>query len=196
MENNVIPSFITEDVPAQSNILVELTELANAQIAQEQYVKELTESLDSAKKSLYRISMTEIPDLLRKHGLSRIKLANGMEVNIKEDINVTIVDEQRFFKYLEDNNSDDIIKSQISLGKQETGLLAELRTFMRDKGMEYDEKKGVHAQTMKKFFKVKCGIGLDDAERAYGYKTGKLTPPSSLPDWCKVFTVAKAQIKK
>jgi len=196
MEQQTMPSFLQEDKPKQSDVLVQLMELANAQLQQEAYVKQLSDELDKAKGTLNKISSEEIPNLLRSHGLSRIKLANGMEVTVKEDINVTIKDEQRFFKYLEENKQADIIKTTVFLGRQETEDLASLHKFMRENGIEYEEDTKVNSQTLKKYFRDKCGIGLDDTERVYGYQTGKLTPPSSLPDWCTVFTIATTKIKK
>lgn len=196
MDTKAMPSFLQDEQPTQSNILVQLSDLAEAQLRQEQYVKKLTEELDGAKKILNKISTEEIPNLLRSNGLSRIKLANGMEVTVKEDINVTIKDEERFFKYLEESGQADIVKTTVYLGRQEGEMLALLHQYMKEQGIQFEEDTKVHPQTMKKFFRDMCGIGLDDAERAYGYMTGKLTPPSSLPDWCTVFTIATTKIKK
>lgn len=196
MEQRVMPSFMQEEEPKSSDALQNLMVLAEAYLQQEAYVKELSAQLDNAKGLLNKLSTEEIPNLLRSHGLSRIKLANGMEVTVKEDINVTIKDEERFFKYLEETGQSDIIKTTVYLGRQDADLLASLHKFMKEEGIEYEEDTKVHAQTLKKFFRDKCGIGLDETERQVGYMKGTLTPPSNLPDWCTVFTIATTKIKK
>ena len=191
-------SFIKDDdysVEQQVDVLTKLKSLVATQLEYEKRVAEAEEQLESLKKILNRVSMDEIPNLLKQHGLSRIKLDTGEVVEIKEDINVTIVDKGRFFEFLHERDEEDIIKTQIALDRVDSTKLNELYSFLMDNDYPYNAEVNVHSQTLKAYFKEICGMKVTEDEREKGYATGRYTPPSALPDFCKVFTLSRAKIK-
>lgn len=193
---DVMPDFVMDEgKPEQSDVLVELTQLAQHQLEQEEYVEQLEKRLKEAKNLLNKLSQEEIPNLLKSRGLSEVTLSNGMKVTITEDLNVTITDDDKFFNFLKERGEDDIIKANITLGKQKAGMVERLLQFLQTNEYDYASKTDVHAQTKKKYFRDMCGIGLDEHERVKGYQDGTLTPPSNLPEWCKVFTINKTKIR-
>jgi len=195
---NERPSFLKNEeiVEAVSgDSLSVLNQLVQRQLELQETVSYLEQQLKVAEESLKRVSMEEIPNLLKSKGLSRIKLSNGKVVEIKDDANVTIKDREAFFKWLAERKEDDIIKTMFAVDRVPSDLLKQIFEFFDKNDVPYSADRNVHPQTLKKFFKTLCGLDVEGEEREVGYITGKYVPVSSLPDWCSVFLLSKTKIK-
>lgn len=189
------PSFIKSDLPVQDSVLAQLAGLADMQLALEQDIKLLEKDLEMKKQQLNKVSIEAIPTLLKSTGLSQVKLADGRLITVKDDINVTIADQQKFLDWLQETQQDDIVKTMFKVDRVESTVLRNIFDFFISNEIPYEADRGVHPQTLKKFFKSITGVDLPEEEREKAYQLGKLTPPSSLPEFCKVYQFSKSKIK-
>jgi len=192
---NERPSFINDEEPVDNgNILQILAELVKTQLAYEKIVADLEFQLECENKILNSLSMEQIPALLRANGLSRIKLATGESVELKEDINVTIKDKDAFFQFLKSRGDAELIKTQLAIGKVDGTKMSELYSFLMNKEYPYEAEMNVHSQTTKSYFRKACGFDVKAEEREAGIMSGKYLDPSQLPEFAKVFTLTKTKI--
>lgn len=191
---NERPSFINEEAPDNGNVLQRLADLVQTQLAYEKVVADLEWQLECEKKILNNISMEQIPALLRASGLSRVKLATGETVELKEDINVTIKDKDAFFQFLKSRGDAELIKTQLAIGKVDGTKMSELYSFLMNKEYPYEADMSVHSQTTKSYFRKACGFDVKEEEREAGIRSGKYLDPAQLPEFAKVFTLTKTKI--
>lgn len=157
-------------------------------------VDECEEALRLAKERFNKLSMEEIPMLLRKNGLSRIRLADGKEVTIKEDVSVTITNEQGFFQFLTNRGEEDIVKLHFDFARMEPDRMEQLFDFLHEKEYEYDSKKDVHAQTRKKYFRELLGVGESEEELVIGRRKGHFLVPSDLTEFANVYSIYTTKV--
>ena len=115
-------------------------------------LKTLTERIDYFKTDV-------IPTYIQSLGLSEFKLEDGTEVTIgtKYYCNISEERSEAAFKWLTEHGHESLIKSTITLkfgaGLEEKVDHAVLKNFLTESDMTFDEKKAVHAQTLKSFVK-------------------------------------------
>lgn len=189
------PSFI-DDEQEHDDSLKLLSSLAQRQLNLEAEMKEVEERLDVLKKAHNKIAGEEIPNLLKNRGLSSIKLVTGEKIDVKEDVNVTVKDDNQFFEFLRSRNEDDIIKMMFTMDRMKTEKLDILFEFLNANKYDFEFDVNVHPNTKKKYFKDLIGLSETDYDkRLEGYRSGKLIPISELPNWCSVFIIYKTKIK-
>lgn len=189
------PSFI-DDEQEHDDSLKLLSSLAQRQLNLEAEMKEVEERLDILKKAHNKIAGEEIPNLLKNRGLSSIKLVTGEKIDVKEDVNVTVKDDNQFFEFLRSRNEDDIIKMMFTMDRMKTEKLDILFEFLNANKYDFEFDVNVHPNTKKKYFKDLIGLSETDYDkRLEGYRSGKLIPISELPKWCSVFIIYKTKIK-
>ncbi len=188
------PSFIKEENIETTDVLAKLSTLAYMQLEYERQVAEKEEELKMLKDKLNKISMEEIPMLLRTNGLSRVKLATGETVEIKEDINVTIKDKDALFDFLKQRGDSELIKTNLAIGKTDGDRMSALYAFLMSQEFDYTTEMSVHSQTLKAYFKELCGLKVDESKRVEGYAKGKYIDPNRLPEFAKIFTLTKTKI--
>ena len=178
---------MTQDALKELQELVALFKRQNAE------VDELEEQLKNAKKRFNQTSQEAIPTLLHSHGLSEIRLMSGEKIFVKEDLSVTITDEQKFFDWLEFRGEDDIIKLQLHFDRTESDKLSKLFAWLLDNEFDYEMHQGVHGQTKKKYFKEVLGLGQDDYEE--GLEDGRYVKEEKVNIFAKIFKFNKTTIK-
>ena len=156
-------------------------------------IEKLEEELKQKKKLLNDYSQNLIPELLNSFGLSEIKLNTGEKVIVKEDISVTIENNEKFFEFLKSRDEDDIIKLAFFFPKMESEKVEALYNYLVEQNYEYESEKSVHAQTRKKYFKELLGIGKPDLEQ--GLKSGKYIIKEIIENFVKIFTYHTTKIK-
>jgi len=174
-------------------ILNELQNMVDNYLILNNDIKVLEEKLKEKKECFNKISMEDIPMFLLQHNLSEIRLASGQKVIVKEDISVTVKDQEKFFKFLENRNEADIIKTNFLFDKMNKDKYNTLFNFLNEQSYLYTVKKDVHAQTKKKYFKELLGIGKEDYED--GIKTGKYLKVSTVIDFTNIYNYFKTKIK-
>ena len=173
--------------------LTKLKRLVDKFVYWAQEVEDAEEKLKEKKEMFNHLSLDLIPEFLLAAGLSEIKLASGEKVIIKEGISVTIKDEECFYKFLEDRNELDILKTQFDFGRIEDEQLENLFAWLMHHKYEYEVKKDVHAQTKKKYFKELLGVGAKDYEE--GLKSGKYLRKEDIEIFASIFTFHSTSLK-
>jgi len=154
----------------------------------------LADLTKEVKDKFNKISGEEIPNLLNQYQLSEIKLKNGKKVIVKEDISVTIKNNDAFFLFLKNRNEDDIVKLIYNFSNRMSDeQRGELADFLIANDYDFEMDLNVHSQTRKKYFKELLGIGKDDFEE--GISNGRYMKVSDLPPWANVFMLKKTTIK-
>ena len=156
-------------------------------------IEVLEQKLKDKKKLFNKVSMEEIPNFLLQYNLSEIKLASGQKVIVKEDLSITIKNQELFFKFLKKRREQDIIKTQFAFDRMNDTDFNILFHFLTDNNYSYDFKKDVHAQTKKKYFKELLGIGKEDYEE--GVKKGKYLRSKDIKSFAETFNYYKTKIK-
>lgn len=149
--------------------------------------------LKAKKAILKNVEQETIPHLLLTHGLSRIKLASGEEVTIKEDISVTVSNFVGFMAWLKKRNEMDIVKIQVAFDKMPEAKAERLFDFLGEHEYMYDSKRDVHAQTKKKYFRTLLGVGQPDKEQ--GILTARYQRKEAIEHFAKIFTFWHTKIK-
>lgn len=155
----------------------QLMSLCNTSINLEENIADIENHLKELKKQKDKIDVESIPLLLSTLGIDRIKLENGRIVEKAVYYSPKIIDESKFFKYLNDNNIN-VIKTAISLsfGMGEEDAAESLRQRLEDEGYSFNSSKGVHAQTLKRVIKELDESGeLQFLEDSRLVKSGKFT---------------------
>ena len=164
------------DIPNNDSLRL-LAEKAYAQHVLEIEIEELEERLKGLNKAHNRISMTEIPTIMKEIGIAEFKLTNGMKVTVTPFFSGKITTEAGY-EWLKDNGHADIVKAHFevpysfSLSEEE---LETIQNALDDAGLTYLEKKSVHHMTLGAFIKEQSVNGTPvpaDLFNVYeGYKT-------------------------
>lgn len=158
-------SFLPTSEEPEQDTLAKLAELVTSYQQEEREIELAEERLKERKKRAQELGQVAIPQLLLKHGLSRIRLADGKEVTIKEDVSVTIKDDVGFAQFLTNRREDDIMKLTVAFDRMEPEAREKLVAFLDAEGYAYEGGDKVHPQTMKKYFRELLGVGFSADER-------------------------------
>lgn len=170
-----LQSAITQDK------LGEVGRLGMKMIRLQSDIDVLEETLKARNKELRDVSETLIPDCLLECGITSFELASGEKLILQTYYSAKIPEggEQVAFNWLEKNEEDAIIKSQVSLdfGKGDAERAAEVRivTFLENNNYIFNQKRGVHASTLKAFVKNKIESGEDLPQEMFGVYIGQRT---------------------
>lgn len=135
--------------------------------------------LKQCKENLNRMALDIIPEFMLSHGMVNMKLTDGREVKVKEDISATVKDDVAFRTWLKDRNEDDIIKTKYNFGKMKNSASSALADYLANNDYDYDIDESIHAQTKKKYFKELI----------------KELGQEELPEWVVIFNIRKATVK-
>ena len=193
MQETEFVNSLEEEKISTDVILKNLQDLVDNYLTLKNDIELLEEELKNKKKSFNKIAMEEIPIYLAQYNLSEIKLATGQKVIVKEDISITIKDNEKFFTFLKNRNEQDLIKTQISFDRMDDAAFNSLFHFLMEYDYAYDIKKDVHAQTRKKYFKELLGIGKEDYKE--GIKKGKYLRAKDIEAFASAYNFYKTKIK-
>jgi hypothetical protein len=162
-------------------------------------VDEAEEALRLARERKNKLGGEEIPQLLRKNGLSSIRLSNGKKVTVRTNASVTVTDEARFQQWLTLRREDDIVKLHVAFARMEPEKIERLFEFLGEKEYDFESERAVHPQTLKKYFRELMGIGVEvnDEEReamiAAGTWLRKEDP--RVQEFAKVFEIYSTTVR-
>jgi hypothetical protein len=195
--------------PVQEDTLKKLAGLVALLERQQSSIDALKERLTEANMALAKTSSQDIPQLLLQHGLSRIKLADGREISIKEDVSVSFIggddealkarSEQAFFKFLRDRGESDIVKLLFAFGRMPDEKIEALEKWLEEQKYEYGARSKVEPQTMKKYWRDMLGVGLEETDRQQGVKMGMLLTLEDIEDGkagVKIFKLWQTKLGK
>lgn len=183
------PDIIGESELDQLNSLVETYCKLEDEIAKQE------EALAALKSSFRVVAQERIPNLLRQHGLSDIRLKNGAKIIVKEDASVSVPEDKKqdFFDFLKERNEEDIIKLHLQFKKMPIEKQQALFEFLNNYDYEFEAERGVHPMTLKSYFKKLLGIGEEDRES--GIAEGKYLRPQDIENVANVFIFFNTKIK-
>lgn len=168
-------------VPGNGAVL-SITKLAVQQEELEATIADLEILLKQKKEQLENVSTVLLPAAMADANVAALTLSNGKEVVLGNFYNGSIMEgmENEFFKWCRDHDKGDVIKNTITveLGKGKDNVAGQIIGDIEKYGEEYEQKTGIHAQTMKAFIKELA-------------EAGELPPAKLL----KVFIGQKAKIK-
>lgn len=83
----------------------------------EAQVRELEAGIDSRKKDIQELRTKTIPDLLRSAGLNSFTLADGTEVQLKDELfpDIPAAKREEAYTWLRENGHGDLIKHEIKI---------------------------------------------------------------------------------
>jgi hypothetical protein len=139
-------------------------------------------ALKTSQEHIRRILERELPEQIEAMGVVEFKTAEGLKVEIKEDVQAGISEANRgtAFKWLEDNGHAGLIKRNVHVAfnkgqeQEARDLIAELTP--RFAAVSEDQK--VHPSTLKAFVKEQLTAGIDIPIEPFGIfkqKTAKIT---------------------
>jgi len=146
-------------------------------------LKNLEDEIANAEKSVSKLkeqakvlSQFEIPEMMEKMHITKLKLKDGEAVEIKKFYSAAILPEhqEQAFQWLRDNDLGDIIKNDITVtfGRSVYADLA------KGQGYEPVQKIGVHAQTLKAVVRERLEAGREmpsDLFKTYAGNSTKIT---------------------
>ena len=131
-------------------------------------INQQEQNIKALKEKQRKLSEEEIPTFLQEKGLTSIRLNNGTEVSVAEDIKPGVLVANRSFCYqwLRDNGFGDLIKNIVSVnfGMGEDQDAVNLKKQIEELGLVCAEKEDVHYQTLKAFVgeQHRKGVSLPD----------------------------------
>lgn len=135
--------------------------------------------LKQCKSNFNRLSLEIIPNFLLSSGMTEVKLDDGREVKVKEDISATVKDEAAFRKWLRDRKEEAIIKVKYNFSKMSNKVNEQLTNFLIDNDYDFEIDESIHSATKKKYFKELIKeIGQEE-----------------LPEWVSIYNIRKATVK-
>lgn len=192
------PEFLMEKSPEAigDDVLAELKELIDRYQLFSKQVQINEETLKTSKEQLRRVSQEDIPNLLHKYGLSEIRLKTGEKVIVREKAAISIPadKEEVFFDFLRVRKEEDIIKLAFSFPRMEPERVKQLFYFLGENDYAYDVKRGVHPQTLAKYFRDLLGINAEDKED--GIKEGRYLKVESVSNIANVFVFHDTKVEE
>ena len=132
---------------------------------EESEVEELEEKLKRAKERFNRTKQQDIPEVLLQNGLSEIRLKSGEKLRVTQKVSASIKDVEKFAAFLEARNDDDILKTVFELGKVPAEVLSIMKRTLAEQFEVYPKvKQTVHPQTLAKYIRELCGVGVEKRE--------------------------------
>ena len=152
-------------------------------------LKNLEDEISNAEKSVSKLkeqakqlSQFEIPEMMEKMHITKLKLKDGESVEIKKIYGASIPQEHQeaAFTWLRDNDLGDIIKNDITVtfGRGEDNKAAEYAVLAQGQGYEPVQKIGVHPQTLKAVVRERLESGREmpsDLFKTYAGNSTKIT---------------------
>ena len=135
-------------------------------------LKNLEDEIANAEKSVSKLkeqakvlSQFEIPEMMEKMHITKLKLKDGEAVEIKKFYSAAILPEfqEKAFQWLRDNDLGDIIKNDVTVtfGRGEDNKASEYANLAKGQGYEPVQKIGVHAQTLKAVVRERLEAGRE-----------------------------------
>lgn len=164
-----------ETLPVSDADLKSIADLAERQIALEDWIERQEERLKEGKKKLAKLTGEELPEAMRQAGVKEFTLENGAELKLDTKIraNITKANETEAYEWLRQHGGADIIRQKfdLSFGADEDAKAMDFASKLEELGLDYNQKLNVPWNSLDAF--IRCEI----AENEHG------------EDWEKMFGV-------
>lgn len=123
------------------------------------------DSIKKLKEQAKVISHVEIPQMMERMNIKKLKLTDGETVEVGKFYSASIPEENKeaAFNWLRNNGLGDIIKNDIivTFGRGEDNKASDYATLARGQGFEPVQKVGVNPQTLKATLRERVESGLN-----------------------------------
>ncbi len=149
------PDFSQVQLEAAESELTVIAQLVERLREQQRIVEAAQAQLDEAQAALTKLQLYDIPEAMTAAGLTELKLADKSVLTVKEDLNVSISqDNQRpAYSWLRQHQLGSIIRSQFIVDARgaEDGdaLHKELEELTQAHELPLEAKETIHAATLK-----------------------------------------------
>ena len=131
----------------------------------QQQLKEKEESLSLLKHKIRDLEERIIPEMMQEAGVSKIKLEDGTEVEVKP-LYAAKIPESRIdeaFSWLRDKGHEDLIKNTVttSFSRGQDNQVAELISVCEKFNFNYNKKQKVEPMTLKAFVREHVETGKE-----------------------------------
>lgn len=154
-----------EKVDITDSQMGELGAAAQRLVKQQEEILALEEAVKAAKAAERRISEEEIPELMDNLGFSKITLATGQTLQIKDTVHcsITAANKPRAYVWLDENGHGSLIKSQITckFARGESDMADEAFEALIDVGANPNQVESVHPGTLKAWAREEINNGRD-----------------------------------
>lgn len=147
--------------------LQRLSLLAEQQLGIEKELLEIAERAKYLGTKLKEVSEEKIPSLMTELGVSEFKLTSGAKVSVKPFYSASLPKDEenrnKAFSWLKEHGHDDIIKNEVkaAFGRGEEKRAELAMSALRDAGIEAENTKNIHPQTLKAFVREQVESGSD-----------------------------------
>ena len=129
----------------------------------QQQLKEKEESLSILKHKIRDLEERIIPEMMQEAGVSKIKLEDGTEVEVKPFYAAKIPESriEEAFNWLRDKGHEDLIKNTVttSFSRGQDNQVAELISVCEKFNFNYNKKQKVEPMTLKAFVREQVETG-------------------------------------
>lgn len=125
------------------------------------------QELKSLNEMYTEVSRVSIPTLLNEAGLSEVRLSSGEKVEIKDQLKASVADKNYLQAYRNMVEAEGDKEKIDSLFKEEAIISQvndEILDALIEKGIEYEVKRSIHPQTLKKYCQERLDNGLSIPE--------------------------------
>lgn len=158
-------SHLTEHVAEQpeESTLETLMAYGEMLVQRREEAAEIETTLKEKKKEILRLEQELLPELMIELGLTGFTLKSGQQINIQEELSVTVKNYELLYDFLEERGDDSLMTTAIEFGKLPQSILNKVIRDLKEKyDIEGTSKLAMHPQTLKAYFKRLCGVGGED----------------------------------
>lgn len=143
----------------------------------EETLTRLESEVKNLKKELLKLTDEDLPALLQEVGINSFTLDDGSKVEVKPTYgaHIKVENREKAFDWLRENGYDDIIKNNVScqFGRGEDNNAAEFYELALNAGYKPEQKKDIHAQTLKAFVRERVETGDEFPMDLFGAFVGQ-----------------------
>lgn len=163
----VVADYSAYEAAPGSDLLQQLSNLAENQRQIENDIQSHTEKLEKLKKDLQDVSERKIPELMDKVEMKEFVTSKGLKICIEEHLRANIPKPRmgEAVKWLDDNGHEKLVKRKFVINFQKEDeawankFAADLRK--RKKPVDCQEEKSIHHRTLSAFVKEQLEAGVD-----------------------------------
>lgn len=166
------------DLEQESTIAVDtglssdIADSCNKLIATQKKIKTIEDQLKKEKDVESNLSENTIPNLMRKAGITMLKLADGssVEINKKYYARIPASRQDEAFNWLREHGHEDLIKNDVSMsfGMKQDNEARSIAEDLRQKGFDVKQKTSVHHSTLFGFVREQIEDGKNVPHDLFG----------------------------
>lgn len=166
--------YFDEDLKPQADeaTLEVLTKLAKESVELEAEIAADTVALEEKQSKLGKLLRSRIPEIMKTLSMDEFKLTDGSVISVKSDIKcgITEVNKPAAFAWLESNDFDGIIKTNVSVAfsKGEMEKAQKAIEILQEADFDAAMDRSVHPATLKSFVKERLEAGDNIPVETFG----------------------------